>query len=162
MNQKVMQILAKSLVDNLKDDLGIVAEKWLNHNYEIVVRYAQKNLDSDAGVDLLKFERGLISKRELAMRVSQEYTYDGDPNMAEFHHTRLEFETMEAQVFSNWLKNSAHEIALLAGVCPDVADVVDSLEPDTVKVDPTGVGISIFNELGRFSQELEISQQNLN
>lgn len=162
MNQKVMQILAKSLMANLKDELGIVAEKWLDRNYEIVVRYAQKNLDSDTGVDLLKFERGLISKRELAMRVSQEYTYDWDPNMSEFHRTREEFELMEAQVFANWLKNSSHEIALLAGICPDVADIVDSLEPDTVKIDPTGVGTSIFNELGRISQEIQVSHNDLN
>lgn len=153
-----MQILAKNLMMNLKADLGIQAEKWLKQNYGIAVVYAQKNMDSNVGIDLLMLERGLITPQEAALRIAEEFTCGFHDNIPHFRLARLEFEAIQAEAFVKWLENSAEEIALLADFVPEVAQALDDYEPQMHKVSPTDVGIHIFNELGRFAQDTQVAQ----
>lgn len=157
-----MQILAKNLMANLKTDLGIQAESWLKQNYGIAVVYAQKNLDSNVGMDLLMLERGLITWREAALRIAEEFTCGFHDDIPHFRLARLEFEAIQAEVFTKWIENSAEEIALLADFCPEVAEIVDDYEPQMQKISPTDVGIHIFNGLGRFAGGMQIQQNDLN
>lgn len=159
-----MQILAKNLMANLKTDLGIQAEKWLKQNYGIAVVYAQKNMDSNVGMDLLMLERGLITSQEAALRIAEEFTCGFHDDIPHFRLARLEFEAVQSEAFAKWIANSAEEIALLADFCPEVADAVDAFEPQMQKISPIDVGISIFNGLGRFAQGIQVTQtqNNLN
>lgn len=157
-----MQILAKNLMQNLKADLGIQAESWLNRNYKIAVGYALKNPDSSMKADLLLLERGVITRREAALRIAEEFTCAFHDDIPHFRLARLDFEAVQSEAFTKWISNSAEEIALLADVCPDVADALGLYEPQMQQISPIDVGIQIFNGLGRFAQGIQISQNDLN
>lgn len=160
------QILAKNLMQNLRNEMSVEAEKWLDRNYSAVVHYGEQNPDSSVADNLSMLRCRIISRSEAALNFAREFTCGFHEDILEFRQAREDFEAVEAKIFMEWIKNSAEEISLLAEISEEVDDTLGILENELEIAEnksekiPMGtqiyIGMEIFNSLSRFSNDMMI------